>query len=61
MTVIKINKLKIVGIICCLLSVFSVLSQNRAEWMQVSRFGVMHQYLADWVARAENLEMNNES
>jgi len=61
MTVIKINKLKIVGIIWCVFSVFSVSAQNKAEWMQVARFGVMHHYLSDWVARAENLEMNIET
>jgi len=57
----KANKLKVFGIIWCFACMFPVAGQNKAEWMQVSRFGVMHHYLADWIARAENFEMNIES
>jgi hypothetical protein len=58
---IKIDKLKVFGIIWCLLFGFTVSAQNNARWMQESHFGVMHHYLADWIARAENMEMNVET
>lgn len=31
---------------------------NRAAWMQEAKWGVMNHYLADWIARTENIEMN---
>jgi hypothetical protein len=41
-------------------SVGTAPAQNRAAWMQQARFGVMTHYLADWQARAHNLNMSVE-
>jgi hypothetical protein len=50
--------LNIFFLVFYLLSEFTISAQNNAKWMQESRFGVMHHFLADWIARAENIEMN---
>lgn len=37
---------------CCLVvSGLAIGAENRAEWMQTARWGVMNHYLADWIAR----------
>ena len=38
-----------------------VQAQHRAGWMQQARWGVMVHYLADWIARAEKLQMDTEA
>ena len=35
-------------------------AQHRAAWMKEARWGVMTHYLADWIARRENIEMSVE-
>ncbi len=39
---------------------FGGMAQNRADWMQKARWGIMNHFLADWVTRANNLELNPE-
>lgn len=51
-------------LICTIAVLFPVtcgsaeISQNRADWMQKARWGVMNHYLADWIARVEKTEMS---
>ncbi|MCE5185935.1 MAG: alpha-L-fucosidase [Planctomycetaceae bacterium] len=51
------------NLIHCLLlvSVTSVIfAEHRAAWMQEAKWGIMNHYLADWIARTENIDMNIE-
>jgi hypothetical protein len=38
--------------------VLSLCAQDRAAWMKQARWGVMNHYLADWIARREQMNMN---
>ena len=53
--------MKVFIVIWCLIFGFTVSAQNNAKWMQKSRFGIMHHFLADLIARAENMDMNVET
>jgi len=55
MQIIKVLLAEIAMVLICLTSAYS---QNRAEWMAQTRWGVMTHYLADWKSRDYNIEMN---
>lgn len=35
-------------------------AEHRASWMQKAKWGIMNHYLADWIARNENISMSVE-
>ncbi len=47
-------------VILIFVSVCSGTAQDRADWLKGARWGVMNHYLADWIARIENMEMSVE-
>lgn len=47
------------GLLLVLVASTSI-AAHRAAWMQEAKWGIMNHYLADWIARSENIQMNVE-
>ena len=53
-------KKRVLIILCWFCCLTGMQAQQRAQWMQEARWGVMNHYLADWMSRAEGFQISVE-
>ena len=58
-SMLRVNSLLTFSLLACLATAASAQTatapSDRAAWMADAKFGVMNHYLADWIARRENI------